>query len=177
MIRGLEVLATGPLTVVQDLGRPGYAAVGVGRSGAADRAAYRLAGRLLGEPEGRAALEVTLGGLVLRAHGSFTVVVTGAAAPAAIDGRPVGHAAPVHLPDGSVLALGMPPTGLRSYLAVRGGIDVEPVLGSKSTDTLSGIGPGVVMAGQVLPIGEPGPDGPTLDVAPVAAPGLSLIHI
>lgn len=177
MIRGLEVLATGPLTLVQDLGRPGYAAVGVGRSGAADRAAYRLAGRLLGEPEGRAALEVTLGGLVVRAHGSFTVVVTGAAAPAAIDGRPVGHAAPVHLPDGSVLALGMPPTGLRSYLAVRGGIDVEPVLGSKSTDTLSGIGPGVVTVGQVLPVGEPGPDGPTLDVAPVAAPGGGVIEL
>jgi len=177
VIRGLEVLATGPLTLVEDLGRPGYAAVGVGRSGAADRAAYRLAERLLGEPEGRAALEITLGGLVVRAHGSFTVVVTGAAAPATIDGRPVGHAAPAHLPDGSILALGMPPTGLRSYVAVRGGIDVPPVLGSRSTDTLSGIGPAVVTAGQLLPIGEPGCGGPTVDVAPVATPDAGVVEL
>lgn len=170
MIRGLEVLATGPLALVEDRGRPGYAAVGVGRSGAADRAAYLLAGRLLGEPVGRAAVEVTLGGLVVQARGSFTIVVTGAPAPAMIDGRPVGHAAPVHLPDGATLALGMPPTGLRSYLAVRGGIDLEPVLGSRSSDTLSGIGPAPVAVGQVLPIGQPGPGGPTLDVAPVGAP-------
>ncbi len=176
-MRGLEVLATGPQSLVQDLGRPGYAAVGVGRSGAADRAAYLLAGRLLGEPEGRAALEVTLGGLVVRAHGSFTVVVTGAAAPARIDGRPVGHAAPVHLPDGSVLALGMPTAGLRSYLAVRGGFDVEPVLGSRSTDTLSGIGPAPVAIGQTLPIGEPGSGGPTVDLAPVAGPTGAVIEL
>ena len=170
MIRALEVVATGPLALVEDLGRLGYAAVGVGRCGAADRAAYLLAGRLLGEPVGRAAVEVTLGGLVVRARGSLTVVVTGAAAPATVDGRPVGHAAPVHLPDGAVLALGMPPTGLRSYLAVRGGIDLDPVLGSRSSDTLSGIGPSPLAVGQMLPVGEPGPGGPTLDVAPVATP-------
>jgi biotin-dependent carboxylase-like uncharacterized protein len=170
VIRALEVVATGPLALVEDLGRLGYAAVGVGRSGAADRAAYLLAGRLLGEPVGRAAVEVTLGGLVVRARGSLTVVVTGAAAPATVDGRPVGHAAPVHLPDGAVLALGMPPTGLRSYLAVRGGIDLDPVLGSRSSDTLSGIGPAPLRVGQVVPVGEPGAGGPTMDVAPVAAP-------
>ena len=170
MNRALEVLATGPLTLVEDLGRPGYAAVGVPRSGAADRAAYLLAGRLLGEPVGRAALECTLGGLVVRARGSLTVVVTGAPAPATLDGRPVGHAAPLHLPDGAVLALGMPPTGLRAYLAVRGGIDVAPVLGSRSTDILSGLGPAPVRSGALLPVGEPGPGGPSVDVAPVAAP-------
>jgi len=169
-MRALDVLAPGPLTLVEDVGRPGYAAVGVSRSGAADRAAYLLAGRLLGEPVGRAALEVTLGGLIVRARGSLTVVVTGAVAPATVDGRPVGHAAPVHLPDGAVLALGMPPTGVRSYLAVRGGIAVERVLGSRSRDTLSGLGPAPVAAGQVLPIGEPSGGQPILDVAPVAAP-------
>ena len=177
MIRGLDVLATGPLALVEDGGRPGYAAVGVGRSGAADRAAYFLAGRLLGEPVGRAAVEVTLGGLVVRAHGSLTVVVTGAPAPATIDGRPIGHAAPAHLPDGAILALGMPPTGLRSYLAVRGGIALEPVLRSRSSDTLSGIGPAPVAVGQLLPIGEPGAGGPTLDVAPVATPERGTVEL
>ena len=158
MIRALEVVATGPLALVEDLGRLGYAAVGVGRSGAADRAAYLLAGRLLGEPVGRAAVEVTLGGLVVRARGSLTVVVTGVVA-----GR-------VAEPGEAVLALGMPPTGLRSYLAVRGGIDLDPVLGSRSSDTLSGIGPAPLRVGQVVPVGEPGAGGPTMDVAPVAAP-------
>jgi len=64
----------------------------------------------------------------------------------------------------------MPPTGLRSYLAVRGGIDLDPVLGSRSSDTLSGIGPAPLRVGQVVPVGEPGAGGPTMDVAPVAAP-------
>ena len=67
--RGLEILATGPLTTVQDLGRIGLADLGVGRSGAADPAALRLANRLLGNPEGAAAVEVTFGGLETRADG------------------------------------------------------------------------------------------------------------
>ena len=155
MTPGLEVLATGPLTLVEDSGRPGLAVLGVGRSGAADRTAFTLGARLLGQDPDRAALEVMLGGLAVRATGRVVLALTGAPAPATVDGRPVPHAAVVELSGGQVLRLGVPPQGLRTYLGVRGGIDVEPVLGSRATDVLSGVGPAVVAAGDVLPIGAP----------------------
>jgi biotin-dependent carboxylase-like uncharacterized protein len=166
MLAALEVLATGPLVLVEDAGRPGFAAVGVGRSGAADRGAHLLGARLVGHPADRAALEVLLGGLVLRADGRVTVALTGAPAPVTLDGRPVAHAALVDVPDGGVLALGMPATGLRSYLTVRGGLDVPAVLGSRSSDTLSGLGPDPVQVGDVLPVGDPGTGFPVVDHAP-----------
>jgi biotin-dependent carboxylase-like uncharacterized protein len=162
----LEVLATGPLVLLEDDGRPGLAAVGVGRSGAADRGSYRLGARLVGHGPRRAALEVLLGGLSVRAHGRVTVALTGAPAPATVDGRPVGHASLVEVPDGATLDLGMPVTGLRTYLTVRGGVAVPPVLGSRSTDTLSQLGPPPVRVGDVLPVGPPGRDFPTVDHAP-----------
>ena len=162
----LEVLATGALVLIEDEGRPGHAAVGVGPSGAADRSAYRLGSRLVGHGDGRAALEVLLGGLSVRAHGRVTVALTGAHTPAAVDGRPVGHASLVEVADGSVLTLGMPSVGVRTYLTVRGGIDVDPVLGSRSTDTLSGVGPAPVGVGDVLPLGDPGTTFPEVDHVP-----------
>jgi biotin-dependent carboxylase-like uncharacterized protein len=165
----LEVVRTGPLALLQDAGRPGLAAVGVGRSGAADRSAYRLACRLVGHDasgDAPAAVEVLLGGLVVRARGSLTVALTGAPAPAQVDGRPVPHRAVLHLGDGTELAVGTPASGLRTYLAVRGGIDVEPVLGSRSTDTLSGVGPPALAAGDVLPVGPAPRAFPVVDAAP-----------
>jgi biotin-dependent carboxylase-like uncharacterized protein len=166
----LEVLATGPLTLVEDAGRPGHMAVGVGRAGAADGAAYRLGGRLLGNVPGLAALEVTLGGLQVRARGRVTVCLTGAPAPATVDATPAPHAAPFSLPDGSSLSLGMPLTGLRTYLSVRGGLALPPVLGSRSTDTMAGLGPPPVKAGDRLPVGDAVAAFPGVDVAPVPCP-------
>ncbi|MBK8758767.1 MAG: 5-oxoprolinase/urea amidolyase family protein [Actinomycetales bacterium] len=151
--RALTVLTPGPLTTVQDEGRPGLAAVGVGPSGAADRTAYRLANRLVGNMPGSAALEVTLGGLAVRAAGALTVCLTGAAGPATIDGREVDFATPLHLRDGQELRLGMPSRGVRSYLAVRGGLALPATLGSRSTDRLAGLGPASVAAGDILPVG------------------------
>ena len=165
----LEVLATGPLALVEDCGRPGLAALGVGRSGAADRQAHALGARLLGQDPGQASIEVTLGGLAVRARGSVTAVVTGAPADAALDGTPVGHAAPFLLRDGQVLRLGRPRAGLRTYLSVRGGIAVPPVLGSRSTDVLSGIGPPPLAPGDLLPVGRPAGE-PHVDVAPLPLP-------
>ncbi|HET9631312.1 MAG TPA: carboxyltransferase domain-containing protein, partial [Terrabacter sp.] len=153
--RALHVVEPGPLALVEDLGRSGLGDVGVGRSGAADRAAYLLGLRLVGhavddpDAEGTRApayVEATFGGLVVRARGDLLVALTGAPCPATVDGTPVGHAAPFTLPDGRTLALGTPVAGLRTYLAVRGGIDVEPVLGSRSADTLSGVGPAPLKA-------------------------------
>lgn len=160
----LVVEETGPLTTVQDAGRPGLAAIGVGRSGACDRASYRLGNRLVGNPAGAAALEVTLGGLVLRAETDLLVVATGARCP----GAP--HNAPVRVRSGEVLRLDAPTAGLRTYLAVRGGIDVEPVLGSRSTDLLGGIGPDPLEPGERLPVGTAEGEPPGVDVAPVPEP-------
>lgn len=170
MSPALEVLATGPLVLVEDTGRPGLAALGVGRSGAADRTAHRLGARLVGHPEGLASLEVLLGGLSVRARGRLTLAVTGAPAPASVDGRRVAHATLVDVPDSSTLTLAMAATGLRTYLTVRGGIDVPTVLGSRSTDTLSGLGPAPLRVGDVLPVGDPGPGFPSVDHVAQRAP-------
>ncbi len=169
--RALEVVGVGPLALVQDLGRPGHAAVGVPRSGAADRAALCLANRLVAnDDEGAAAIEVLLGGLAVRAHGLRTVALAGAPAPATVDGTPVAHHSVVTLRPGQTLALGPPPTGLRTYLAVRGGLAVDDVLGSVAGDTLSGLGPAPLQPGDVLAVG-PEPEHPwLLDLAPVAPP-------
>jgi biotin-dependent carboxylase-like uncharacterized protein len=174
----LEVLATGPLTLVQDLGRPGLAAVGVGRSGAADRGSFRLGARLLAQEYSAAALEVTFGGLQVRAHGDLMVALTGAEAPLTVDGRCADFRSPVQLRDGQTLRLGTPTVGLRTYVSVRGGIDVPPVLGSRSTDTLAGLGPPAVRVGDLLPVGAPPPRFPCVDVAPAApmSAGTLLLH-
>ena len=170
MKRALEVVAVGPSALVQDLGRPGLGASGVGRSGAADRASFTLANRLVANQEGAAGVEVVLGGLAVRARSLLTVALAGAAAPASVDGTAVAHHAVVLLRPGQVLRLGLPPTGLRTYLAVRGGIDVAPVLGSRSTDTLSGIGPPAIRVDDVLPVGPEPAELPIVDVAPVRPP-------
>jgi biotin-dependent carboxylase-like uncharacterized protein len=165
----LEVLDAGPLTLVEDLGRAGLASLGVGRSGAADRRSHALGARLLGQDPRLASLEVTLGGLAVRAHGSVTAVLTGAPCDATLDGSLVGHAAPFLLRDGQTLRLGRPRSGLRTYLSVRGGVAVPPVLGSRSTDVLSGIGPPPLTAGDRVPVGEPSGH-PHVDIAPVRPP-------
>lgn len=168
--RSLEIITTGPQATVQDLGREGLAGLGVGRSGAADVDSLRLGNRLLGNPEGAAALEVTFGGLEVRARGGMWVVVTGATSPVTIDGIPVGHAAVTWLPDGASLRLGPPSAGLRSYLAVRGAIAVPSVLRSRSTDTMAGLGPPVPRPGDLLPVGPAPASPPLVDVAAVAPP-------
>lgn len=173
--RALEVVKAGALMLVQDTGRPGLAAIGVSRSGAADRSAYGLGARLLGHEVpagggGRAALEVLMGGCQLRARGDLAVALTGAPARATVDGVPVAFNAVVQLRDGQVLRVGVPTRGLRTYLSVRGGIDVPEVLGSRSTDTLAHLGPDPVTDGTVLPVGDThGLAAPTVDAAAVAA--------
>jgi biotin-dependent carboxylase-like uncharacterized protein len=166
----LRVAATGPLATVQDAGRPGWAAIGVPRSGAADRAAHDLANRLVGNRPEAATVETTAGGLRLRAERAALVAVTGAPVPLTVAGRAGSLNAPVTVPAGAELVLGTPAIGLRSYVAVRGGVDVPPVLGSRSTDRLSGLGPEPLRAGALLAIGRDAGDEPVVDVAPVAPP-------
>jgi KipI family sensor histidine kinase inhibitor len=160
--RHLEVLRPGPLATVQDLGRRGLANLGVPPSGAADAISLRLANRLTGNPPEAAGLEFTLGRASLRCSRASRLAVTGAPAPvtiAAADGQPVDIAfgAAFDVPAGGIVTIGAPVAGLRTYLAVAGGIDTPAVLGSRSSDVHSGIGGGPLRPGTALAVGVPPP--------------------
>lgn len=170
MATELEVAGAGVLSTVQDLGRTGLGALGVGHAGAADLPALRLANRVLGNPESAAAIETTFGGLEVVVRGGMMLAVTGAPCPVTVDGREHGPYAAVWAPDGATVRLGTPTSGLRSYLAVRGGIETADVLGSRSADTLSGVGPAPLAAGDRLPVGRPANPHPGVDVVPVLPP-------
>jgi biotin-dependent carboxylase-like uncharacterized protein len=167
----LTVVAAGPLTTVQDRGRVGVAHLGVPRAGALDRPAADLANRLVGNPPDAAALEVTLGGFAGRLSDGRWVAVTGAPCRLTVGGEAAASCQAVWLPPDTGLRLGPPVTGVRSYLAVAGGIDVEPVLGSRSTDTLAWVGPDRVVDGMVLPVGAPAGGPRPLDTPRPPAPG------
>ncbi|MEU3315923.1 biotin-dependent carboxyltransferase family protein [Streptomyces sp. NPDC006687] len=154
---GLLVVRAGALSTVQDLGRPGHAHLGVPRSGALDTAAHALANRLVGNAAGAATVETTLDGIRLRALAPVTVAVTGAPCAVRVSGRPAAWGAPVWLRAGAELDVGRASAGVRSYVAVRGGFAGPAVLGSRSTDLLSGLGPPVLSDGTVLEVGVAGP--------------------
>ncbi|MFZ4155371.1 biotin-dependent carboxyltransferase family protein [Streptomyces pseudogriseolus] len=173
--RALAVVRAGALTTVQDRGRPGHAHLGVPRSGALDGPAAALANRLAGNPADAAVLETTLNGCALRPRSPVVVAVTGAPCPVTVDGRPVAWGAPVPVRAGSVLDVGAATSGVRAYVAVSGGIAVDPVLGSRSTDLLSGLGPAPLTDGAVLPLGTPEGLPARLDVSPQPAPPAELV--
>lgn len=169
--RGIGILEPGLLATVQDLGRPGVAALGVAPSGALDRGAARTANRLVGNPEHAAVLEVTMGGLRAVAQRDVWFAVTGAWGTLLLGGREVDPYEAHLWPAGADLQLGWFAHGARGYLAVRGGFDAHPVLGSRSTDVLAGIGPHPLRAGDELGIGaEPETPIPVADLAPWGAP-------
>lgn len=167
----IEVVRAGASTTVQDAGRPGWAHLGVPRSGALDMAALRLANRLVGNDDGTAGLEITLTGCVLRLRVPATIAVTGAPVTVSVDERAYGCGTALPVRAGSVVTIGSAITGVRSYLAVAGGIDVPPVLGSRSTDTLSGLGPAPLRAGDVVPIGAHRGKPSTVDFTPLVPVG------
>lgn len=173
--RALVVVRAGALTTVQDRGRPGHAHLGVPRSGALDAPAAALVNRLVGNSPDAAVLETTLDGCALRPRAAVTTAVGGAPCPVTVDGRPAPWGAPVRVPAGAVLDVGAARSGVRSYVAVSGGVDVEPVLGSRSTDLLSGLGPPPLRAGEVLPLGTPVTPHARVDVAPQPAPPTDLV--
>lgn len=173
--RALVVVRAGALTTVQDRGRPGHAHLGVPRSGALDQPAAALVNRLVGNPADAAVLETTLDGCAVRPRSTVTVAVGGAPSPVRVDGRPVAWGAPVVVPAGAVLEVGAAVAGVRGYLAVSGGIAVEPVLGSRSTDLLSGLGPPPPADGAVLPLGAPSGPPARVDVAPQPQPPAELV--
>jgi KipI family sensor histidine kinase inhibitor len=163
---GLRIVSPGLQSLIQDLGRQGYSALGVSAAGALDRASLRRANRLVGNSPSAAAIETVSGGLKVQAVGDQVLAVAGAPSALTIDSpsdpesddpgrrRTIPVATPFALLDGETLTLGAPEAGFRSYLAVRGGVDAAPVLGSRSTDTMSGIGPAPLAAGQLLASGD-----------------------
>lgn len=159
--KSLRVLSSGMQTLVQDLGRPGLAAIGVTESGALDRAAMLLANSMLGNPPGAAVLENALGGLQLQCRGRVIVAVTGAEVPVSVVTPggvrvPAQSNHPLVLDDGNILRIGQARAGMRVYVAVQGGFDISPVLGSRATDILSGLGPAPLRKGDLLPVGDNG---------------------
>ncbi|SOD88190.1 biotin-dependent carboxyltransferase family protein [Streptomyces sp. Ag109_G2-15] len=173
--RALVVVRAGALTTVQDRGRPGYAHLGVPRSGALDPRAASLVNRLAGNPPDAAVLETTLNGCALHPRSTVTVAVGGAPCPVTVDGRPAAWGTPVVVPAGALLEVGAAAAGVRAYVAVSGGIAVEPVLGSRATDLLSGLGPAPLTDGTVLPLGTPADPPARVDAVPHPCPPAELV--
>lgn len=149
----LKVLHPGLQSTVQDLGRLGYQADGVPEAGAVDPVALRIGNRLVGNPMGAAAIEMTLLGATWEAQAPLVVAVTGADMGPAVNGVPALMWTAIKLEPGDRLSFTGLRAGCRAYLAVAGGIDLPPVLGSRSTDLLGKLGPAPLAAGALLPIG------------------------
>lgn len=154
----VEVVRSSLQLLVQDAGRPGHAALGVSASGAADRTAMRDANRAVGNGRGAAVLE-SVGGATLRFHGDGVAVITGAHGDLTLtdaDGvaRGIPHGMPFATVDGDEVQLGHPTNGLRYVIGVRGGVAAASALGSRATDTLAGLGPAALAAGDVVAIGS-----------------------
>lgn len=150
------VRTPGLLSTIQDGGRRGYAAQGYRTCGAADSYAWRLGNALLGNPADAACIECTLQGVVVEFSEDTLIALTGAECDATLNGEAVPAYAAVLAPAGSMLRMGLARTGLRSYLSVGGGIETEPVLGSRSTDLkckLGGHDGRALMVGDRLPVG------------------------
>lgn len=173
-----EILQASPQMLFQDLGRPGQARQGVSVSGAMDRAALRSANRLVGNASSLPGLEIAYGGLELKCLGDGVLAVAGAEGPLVlIAANGVNRALPRHtaiaFSAGDRLKFGEPSAGMRSYLAVRGGFAVAPVLGSAATDTLAKIGPAPPAVGDTLHAMTPPPGAvTTLPDLPPALPTL-----
>ncbi len=154
----IRVVAPGPLSLVQDGGRAGFQNLGVSVSGAADINALNTGNRLVGNDPDAAALEILLGGAEFVFEHTVIFALTGAETGATLDGVPLALNVSYAAHAGAQLVFGMATRGLRAYLAVAGGIDTPPVLGSRSTHVASEIG-GIegraLVAGDALHIGEP----------------------
>ncbi|OFT66274.1 allophanate hydrolase [Corynebacterium sp. HMSC05D08] len=145
----MEVIDPGLVTLFQDQGRPGRGNLGVTPSGAADQAAAATANVAVGNPRGATVLE-NIGGIRLRALTDTVICVTGAQARVLLDEMPVHLARPVLVTAGSTVIVEPATYGMRSYIAIRGGIVADTELGSSSTDVLSGLGPAPVRIGDII---------------------------
>lgn len=170
MLRDISIVRSGSLTLIQDAGRPGLGHLAIPPSGALDRKSYKLANRLVGNDEGAAVLETTILGVEFRVNCECVVAITGALAPVEVDKMSSSWGTPIPLVRGQTINVGKATAGVRSYVAISGGIDVPPVFGSRSTDILSGIGPQPLHDGDVVPLGLRSQLAPAIDFAPYQIP-------
>lgn len=154
----LTVLAVGPQATVQDLGRPGHAGLGVPTSGAADRESSRAANLAVGNPADAAVLELLLGGLEVQTDTATIFALTGAPSPVWRNGIPAPFGEAIRVGAGDRVRIGTPVIGLRSYLAVRGGLRATRLYGSASSNPTAGLGPAPLAPGDILQV-DPEPDG------------------
>jgi biotin-dependent carboxylase-like uncharacterized protein len=173
----LRIESVGVLALVEDRGRRGHAHLGVGRSGAVDRTSYDLANRLVGNRPGAACIEVTLGRFGVRLDAPALIAVTGAPVAVRRGSRAEAVNSAFAANTGDVVTLGVPRHGLRSYVAVRGGIAGEEVLGSMSWDTMAQLGTPPLRSGDVLELADEAGDWPAVDFAPIASPEASAIDV
>lgn len=152
--RRLVVVDAGLLTTIQDLGRHGVGASGISPSGAVDRFSACAANRLVGNDDGAAVIETTMTGASFDATAPMVVAVTGAEASIVVGGRSRSAWRTLHLAAGDRIAIGPPTGGLRSYLAIGGGIVTPRVLASASTDVSGGFGGRRLVPGDALEIGS-----------------------
>ena len=171
----LLVVEPGPLTLVQDAGRSGLGAQGVGAAGAFDRAAMRQLHSLLGDPPEAAVLEVLGGGLKLRAEADHRLAVTGGIGPVHVDSEHVEHGRAFVARAGQEVVVGPVGLGLRAYVGVAGGVEVDAVLGSRSADTMSGLGPPKLAAGDVIEVGPPAHPAEIEDVPALLTSGVTTV--
>jgi KipI family sensor histidine kinase inhibitor len=167
--RALLVRRSGPHTSVQDLGRAGLARMGYAPAGALDRAALRTANALVGNAPDAAGLEIALAGAEFEAVGDLIIAVAGADLTPLLDGEPLPFYRAAAMRGGMRLRFAAAQSGLRSYLAVGGGIATPEVLGSRSTDLIPGIGGlegRLLRAGDRVPVGELEAYGPGYALTP-----------
>lgn len=174
MTPALRALVPGPSSTVQDAGRVGWQRFGVSVAGAMDTVSLAVANALVGNPAGEAAVEVTLGPAVFAAEGGpVRVALAGGDFPLEIDGAPAEALRSHRLEPGQVLRIGPARSGMRAYLAVAGGLAVEPVMGSRSVHARSGLSGQPLAAGDALPLRAAAGDGPALAVPPGLRPPVS----
>jgi urea carboxylase len=160
----IEVLEPGTYTTVQDYpGRIGFWDIGVPPSGPMDDRAFRFANAIVGNPEGAAGIEATILGPTLRFHSHAVIALTGAPTEATLGGRPVAFWEPVEVEPGQTLRLGRVTSGCRTYVGVRGGLDVPVSLGSRATFALGQFGG---HAGRTLRVGDVLPGGDAVAAEP-----------
>lgn len=161
----ITIVEPGPYCSIQDLGRRGYGRWGISPGGAADRRSHSLANRLVGNAEGAATIECTFGPVRFSFDETAVIAVTGAAEEISITNGAGAPNGPIRVGPGEV-TVHAPRHGVRSYVAVRGGIDTPLVLGSRATDPSSGFG-AVLRAGDLVPVGRSAIVGDMLvDLAP-----------
>ncbi|MDY5153414.1 sensor histidine kinase inhibitor, KipI family [Actinobaculum suis] len=155
-----EIINPGVQMIFEDLGRPGLLNIGVAAAGAADHQSLMAANSAVGNAPDTAALEIAGGGAEIRSHARCEIAIAGATGEVTVTEAETGYSfaltpgLPAAIEPGDTISIGWFDRGVRAYLAVRGGYEVEPILGSRSLDTLAGLGPQALTAGSIVPLSE-----------------------